>query len=121
MGLRVGIRRVDIRYDRDSDLWLLRCESCSTSGAGTCWWPLSEEFWNPNQGMQRCRACHRAERRRLDHARNLANPEFMRARRRRYYHNSRERILAARRRRYAENRDAIRAARNAKYAARKAA
>lgn len=121
MALKVGIRRVSVRYDKANDLWLMRCASCSTLNGGTCWWPLDRISWDPEAGLQRCRACHQAERRRKDHARNLADPEFMRARRRRYYLNSRERILAQRRCRYAENHEEILARRRARYAARRAA
>jgi hypothetical protein len=44
-----------IRYRADIG-WELRCESCSHDREQS-YWPLTLEFWNPNAGMTRCRAC----------------------------------------------------------------
>jgi hypothetical protein len=67
-----------------------RCNACAE------WWPLTDEFWYPRQGMARCRACindgqtRRARRARLSQAeqpallvdaRRRRNREWMRAKR----------------------------------------
>ena len=44
-----------IRYRADTG-WEYRCEQCALSKI-QCYWPLTLEFWNPDKGMTRCRAC----------------------------------------------------------------
>lgn len=39
--------------------WELRCEYCARAKVAS-WWPLTLEFWNPDKGMTRCRACWNA-------------------------------------------------------------
>jgi hypothetical protein len=42
--------------------WELRCSDCAVAGSSTCYWPLTDEFWNHGWGMTRCRACWRHRR-----------------------------------------------------------
>jgi hypothetical protein len=52
----VGVTaRAGIRFFPDTG-WELRCETCSHDREQS-YWPLTLEFWNPKQGMTRCRAC----------------------------------------------------------------
>ena len=44
-----------IHYNPETG-WELRCEVCSHDRQQS-YWPLTLEFWNPKQGMSRCRAC----------------------------------------------------------------
>lgn len=77
--------RVDVGYEG-------KCDDCAE------WWPLTDEFWYPVQGMRRCRACMNVSQRRgarrmrasFDEvaairlaSRRKYNREWMRARRRR--------------------------------------
>lgn len=48
-------RRAGIRFRKDTG-WEFRCESCATNDVER-YWPLTLEFWDPNKGMSRCRAC----------------------------------------------------------------
>lgn len=36
---------------RFTEEWEGKCDACAQ------WWPLSDEFWYPRQGVRRCRAC----------------------------------------------------------------
>jgi hypothetical protein len=51
-----------VRWDDDIDGFQLRCEYCERAKVA-CWWPLTREFWNPEKGMTRCRACWNAKNR----------------------------------------------------------
>jgi hypothetical protein len=130
-----GIRRVNIRHDPtmgESGTYLLRCDDCAVAGQSGAYWPLTDEFWAPNQGLQRCRACHNARKRK----RHKQTDEERRARARQWYREdrerrlqyaadylaaNRERINTERRRRNAEHRDERNAARRERAAARRAA
>ena len=37
-----------VRFHED---WEGKCDACAQ------WWPLTDEFWYPRQGVRRCRAC----------------------------------------------------------------
>jgi hypothetical protein len=52
MGSKIG---TPIRYREDVG-WEYRCESCALNGKAS-FWPLTSEFWDPRQGMLRCRSC----------------------------------------------------------------
>jgi len=78
----------------------LRCMDCAQGDHGA-YWPLTLEFWNPRRGMQRCRACWTAKRRRDEHARRLANPASTRERNRAYALANREVLNLKRRARRA--------------------
>ncbi len=45
-----------LRWDRDTESFLYRCQSCRLRGNGA-WWPLDETCWNFQRGFSRCRAC----------------------------------------------------------------
>lgn len=110
MALKTGIRRVNIRFDPlmgEEGTFLLRCDDCTSSGQATAYFPLTLEFWNPDQGLQRCRACHNARRRALDHR----TPGFRAARERRYYQKHRARRRAYARAYYAAHAEEINAKR----------
>lgn len=42
---------------RDDLGFELRCEDCAYRRQFACFWPLTREFWDPERGMSRCRAC----------------------------------------------------------------
>lgn len=113
----MSIRRVSVRYDRREDEWLMRCDSCASSGQTKAYWPLTLEFWDPRSGLQQCRACHNLAKR----LRRQQTVEERRAKVRAYYWEHREHRLAWRRENYAKRREEINAKRRAEYAAKKAA
>jgi hypothetical protein len=45
-----------VRYRADVG-WELRCDGCAYRRNQVCYWPLTHEFWDPDRGMGRCRAC----------------------------------------------------------------
>ena len=92
-------------------IWYLRCNDCASAGQATAWWPIGSVHWIPTSGLQRCRACHQAKRRRADHA----SAEFVRARERRYYANHRERRLLYARNYYSLHADEINEVKRAKH------
>ncbi len=47
-----------VRFREDVG-WEMRCESCSGHKVAR-YWPLTHEFWDPNKGLTRCRACWNA-------------------------------------------------------------
>lgn len=69
----MGARRSGIRWREDVG-WEARCDDCARRGNTTCYWPLTEEFWD-RKVMTRCRACHLAKRRIRDHATYWSKPE----------------------------------------------
>lgn len=109
MAGRYDAPRMNVRVEgRGPDaIWYLRCNDCASSGQTTCWWPIGEEHWNTEAGLQRCRACHAVRRRRQ------GNPsaEELRARARRYYLKHRDHRRAYARRHYREHADEINAKR----------
>lgn len=109
-----GVRRVSVRYE--SGIWVMRCDSCASSGQTTAYWPIDLESWDPVRGLQRCRACHNTLRRAMHHR----SIEFMRERERRYYKIHRERRRAYARAYYNEHKVEINAAKRAKTVARRA-
>ncbi len=125
-----GIRRVNIRHDPkmgESGTYLLRCDECATRGESSAYWPLTDEFWAPSQGLQRCRACHNARKRH----RHKQTVEERRARQRQWYladqdrrlqyardylEEHREHINEQRRRRNTEQREEINERRRKRHA-----
>lgn len=94
----------------EDGIWYLRCDECARAQNTTAFWPIGDEHWDVAKGLQRCRGCHRARRRRADHA----TAEFQRARERRYYVKHRERRRAYARTYYAKHADRINAERRIK-------
>lgn len=47
------------------------CEGCANHGRIRTFWPLTTDFWNPNYGLQRCRACH-AQKKRIEERKRKA-------------------------------------------------
>jgi len=45
-----------VRYNKDTEEFEMRCESCKQKNS-QIFWPLTLEFWNPESGMKMCRAC----------------------------------------------------------------
>ena len=45
-----------VRFREDVG-WELRCEGCAYRRNQVSYWPLTHEFWDPDRGMGRCRAC----------------------------------------------------------------
>ena len=115
------VNRVSVRYDkaesrvRGVDVWMMRCDSCMSSGRGSGWWELNTGNWNPASGLQSCRACHSLARRRA----RRQTPEQRREKARIYYWDNRPHRLAWRHDYHAANKERINAARRAKYAAAK--
>lgn len=109
MAGRYEAPRMNVRVEgRGPDaIWYLRCSDCASSGQTTCWWPIGAEHWNPDAGLQRCRACHNARRRRTDHA----SLDYIRARERRYYQKHRARRRAYANTYYRDHADSINARR----------
>lgn len=91
-----------IRWREDTG-WELRCDSCVAKHSGTeVYWPLEPvgEFWNPRDGLARCRACHLAADR-LAHRKARASlaPERRKARDRARYLANRDLFLLKQRER----------------------
>ena len=84
-------RERDVRFREEFEL---RCTMCQD------WWPITTEFWQPKNGMQRCKACWR---------------EYHRIKQRVYSADERHRLATHYRNRinYAEHREARRAANHA--------
>lgn len=79
-----GVRfRSDLGYEG-------KCNECAE------WWPLSDEFWVPPQGMARCRACINLAQRRTERRLRAEEKDAVRLSDRRRYRREWE---AARRRR----------------------
>lgn len=97
----------------------LRCEACKASSQGPSYWPLTLEFWEPEKGMNRCRACWATYHRRRMAAERARDPELQRRRRRAYYEQARTALLLKKKLRYAEHRDQILARRRELYHQRK--
>ena len=114
MSQPISGREREVRYREDS--FELRCHMCDD------WWPITTEFWQPKNGMQRCRACwreyhriHEANRNALEATRLVKNYKG----RVRYAEHRTER-LAYNRAWKAANRERV-AAYNAEYRRRRAA
>lgn len=56
MSRPVGTPNVGIRWDPDMGEAQLRCEDCRRKGRAS-FWPITLEFWQPQWGWSRCRAC----------------------------------------------------------------
>jgi hypothetical protein len=69
--------RADVGYEG-------KCNSCVE------WWPLTDEFWYPRQGMARCRACVNVSQRRAAR-RSRAETAAIRLANRRLYRREWER------------------------------
>lgn len=66
-----------VRFREDVG-WELRCEGCAYRRNQVCYWPLTHEFWDPERGMGRCRACWN-ERTRTNRAKRMPSiPEVAR-------------------------------------------
>ena len=111
----MSIRRVSVRYDRNEDEWLMRCDSCVSSGQTKGWWPLTLEFWDPSSGLQKCRACLNLAKR----MKRRQTAEERRAKQRAYYYDHRAERLAWRKAYHAKHYEEINAKRRAEYAAKK--
>lgn len=99
----------------------LRCEACKVSNQHSYYWPITLDFWEPDKGFSRCRACWATYHRlRMAH-RRATDPGHLRARRQKYYREAREAILLKKKDRYWENRDTILAHRREMYRLKKAA
>ena len=64
---------------RDDTGWELRCADCAAQDT-SCFWPLTDEFWDKRRGMNRCRACYRSYDNRMHRERYASDAEH-RARR----------------------------------------
>ena len=65
-----------VRYRKDAGPdgqggFEMRCEDCADKGE-QCYWPLDLEFWNPNKGMTKCKACWNAYQRASEKRRRAA-------------------------------------------------
>ncbi len=105
--------RVAIRYREE---WEARCETCNS------WWPLDGEFWQPKNGMVRCKACWREYFRLKERGRTSdeAVAEQKRAANRLRYAEHRQERLARNRAWKAANPDKVLAYRRKTYAANRA-
>ena len=99
----------------------LRCQACKASSRGSYYWPITLEFWDPDRGMARCRACWATYQRLRMAAQRARDPEIQKRKRRQYYQEAREIILAKKRRKYYANHEEMLAKKRAAYAAKKAA
>lgn len=80
-----------VRY-RDDVGYELRCPDCASLGR-SCFWPLTDEYWDKRRGFRRCRACQGALDARRAKARYLSNTtarERKREASRRYYAATRQ-------------------------------
>lgn len=75
MSRTVGSVTAPVHYDRQMGEFLLLCKDCAALGERRLW-PITLEFWNPNLGMSRCRACWKDRRNRMDRARFAADAEL---------------------------------------------
>ena len=108
-----------VRYREDVG-FELRCDDCARNSGVTCYWPITTEYWNHHAGMGRCRACWLVLYRRRERENRAANPEARRAHDRARYRANRRVLLIKRRVYYLENRDAILAESRERYRARAA-
>lgn len=49
-----------VRWNEELECFEMKCESCFARRGrhpGGSYWPLTLEFWDPREGLQRCRAC----------------------------------------------------------------
>ena len=113
----MSVNRVSVRYDRAEGEFTMQCPSCLSAGGTKAYWPLTLEFWDPRNGMQRCRACHVLSRRKARMEKQT--PEQRREKQRAYYYANRPQRLAWRKQYHSLNHERINAARRAKYAAAK--
>lgn len=63
-----------VRWDDDTQSFMLRCEDCSAK-TGARFWPLTLEFWNPKT-MQRCRACGAEKARKRERDKRRTDPAW---------------------------------------------
>ena len=64
-----------VRWDPDMGEFQLRCTDCASKGR-TAYWPLTPEFWQPDWGMTRCRACWNERKAARQRARWRSDPEW---------------------------------------------
>lgn len=64
-----------IRYNKDTEEFEYRCESCLRKNV-KAWWPLTLEFWSPYRGMTRCHACHAEYKAKVMRDRRANDPEY---------------------------------------------
>lgn len=101
-----------VKY-REGEFYL-RCSDCWARHQGSAYWPMTLDFWSPEQGLNRCRACwsiHKRVRRKRHDPRRTAD----------YYRTARDVILFKKRVHYHENRERQCAAKRERYAAQRAA
>lgn len=50
-----------VRWNEETQTFEMRCDSCyeKRRDVGGAYWPVTEEFWSKTEGVQRCRACIR--------------------------------------------------------------
>lgn len=134
----MGTQQTGVRWREDTG-WELRCPDCAKRSDGPHYWPLTDEFWDKNAGMSRCRACQREARNRRDRTRYQAdpayrdkalrktredrrnNPEVARIKRQVYYEENRERLIAQQHDRYWADPEPKRAAMRERYRAKRRA
>jgi hypothetical protein len=70
-----GTLNVGIRWDSEMGEFQLRCPDCATDH-GPRYWPLTADFWEPQWGMTRCRACWNERKARRNRARWRSDPAY---------------------------------------------
>lgn len=71
----MGTPHIGIRWSDDVG-WELRCNDCVRKPRTAHYWPLTEDFWDPKKGMQRCIACHKEQRNARERRRYWTDPEY---------------------------------------------
>ena len=82
------------------------CPDCAAKHGLTSFWPISDEYWDVQRGLARCRACWAEKKRREEKGRRATK---------------REELIAANKAYYQENRELLRWKQNQYKAARRAA
>lgn len=98
MARRTGTPNVGVRYDRETDTFLLRCHGCRRKGRES-FWPITRDYWEPGKGFGKCRACHNEQRAATNRRRYQADPAFRAAKREanRQYRREMARVIYAQR------------------------
>jgi hypothetical protein len=47
-----------VRWNEETQEFEMRCDACAGTQRGPSYWPLTLEFWTPEHGLAKCRACH---------------------------------------------------------------
>jgi hypothetical protein len=64
-----------VRWNRDTEEFEYRCDSCRDKNS-RYFWPLTLDFWSPNTNMTRCRACNAEHKAKITREKRRNDPEY---------------------------------------------